>query len=56
MGGWSISIGTMGTDWANDVLFGEWVLGAVDALQTMGVGGWLASLIQDGMLRASAQS
>ena len=51
MGGWSISIGTMGTDWANDVLFGEWVPGAVDAfLQTMGVGGWLASLIQDGMV------
>jgi ferrous iron transport protein B len=25
MGGWAISIGTMGTDWANDVLFGEWV-------------------------------
>ncbi len=41
----------MGTDWANDVLFGEWVPGAVDAfLQTMGVGGWLASLIQDGMV------
>ena len=51
MGGWSISIGTLGTDWANDVLFGEWVPGAVDAcLQTMGVGGWLASLIQDGMV------
>ena len=51
MSGWSISIGTLGTDWANDVLFGEWVPGAVDAfLQTMGVGGWLASLIQDGMI------
>ena len=51
MGGWSISIGTLGTDWANDVLFGEWVPGAVDAfLRTMGVGGWLASLIQDGMV------
>ena len=51
MGGWSISIGTLGTDWANDVLFGEWVPGVVDAfLRTMGVGGWLASLIQDGMV------
>lgn len=51
MGGWSISIGTLGTDWANDVLFGEWVPGTVDAfLQMMGVGGWLASLIQDGIV------
>ena len=29
MGGWAISIGTMGTDGANDVLFGEWVPGVM---------------------------
>ncbi len=29
MGGWPVSIGTMATDWANDVLFGELVPGAV---------------------------
>lgn len=51
MGGWSVSIGTLGTDWANDVLFGEWVPGVVGMfLDTMGVGGWLASLIQDGIV------
>lgn len=51
MGGYSFSIGTMGTDWANDVLFGEIVPGAVDAfLGTLGVSGWLYSLIQDGIV------
>ena len=53
MGGWAISIGTMGTDWANDVLFGEWVPGLFDAiLGALGVaeGGWLYGLIQDGIV------
>ena len=53
MGGWSISIGTMGTDWANDVLFGEWVPGLFDSiLGALGVaeGGWLYGLIQDGIV------
>lgn len=51
MGGYSFSIGTMGTDWANDVLFGEIVPGAVDAfLGMLGVSGWLYSLIQDGIV------
>lgn len=51
MGGWSISIGTMGTDWANDVLFGEWVPNAVDSiLGTLGVNDVLYSLIQDGIV------
>ena len=51
MGGYSFSIGTMGTDWANDVLFGELVPGAVDAfLGTLGVSGWLYGLIQDGIV------
>ena len=51
MGGWAISIGTRGTDWANDVLFGEWVPGAVESLlASLGVSGWLYGLIQDGIV------
>ena len=51
MGGWSISIGTMGTDWANDVLFGEWVPGLFGSiLGALGVEGWLYGLIQDGIV------
>ena len=53
MGGWAISIGTMGTDWANNVLFGEWVPGLFDtilgALHVAG-DGWLYGLIQDGIV------
>lgn len=51
MGSWSISIGTMGTDWANDVLFGEVVPSAMDSiLGTLGVEGFLHGLIQDGIV------
>ena len=51
MGGWKISIGTMATDWTNDVLFGELVPGAVDSVLTgLGVSGWLYGLIQDGIV------
>ena len=53
MGGWKISIGTAGTDWANDVLFGEWVPGWVDSILgalNVAEGGWLYSLIQDGIV------
>ena len=53
MGGWSVSIGTRGTDWANDVLFGEWVPGLFHSLLTgVGVseGTWLYGLIQDGIV------
>ena len=53
MGGWAVSIGTMGTDWANDVLFGEWVPGLFDSiLGALGVaeGTWLYGLIQDGIV------
>ena len=51
MGGWSISIGTMGTDWANDVLFGEIVPTFFDQiLSMMHVSGWLYNLIQDGIV------
>ena len=51
-GGYPFSIGTMGTDWANDVLFGEWVPGLFDSiLGALGVTeGWLYGLIQDGIV------
>ncbi len=55
MGGYSFSIGTMGTDWANDVLFGEIVPNFFDSflLNAAGepvVAGWLYGLIQDGIV------
>ena len=53
MGGWTISIGTAATDWANDVLFGEWVPGLFDTiLGALGVveESWLYGLIQDGIV------
>ena len=53
MGGWAISIGTAATDWANDVLFGEWVPGLFDTiLGALGVAeeSWLYGLIQDGIV------
>ena len=51
MGPWKISIGTMATDWANDVLFGEWVPGFFDSiLASLHVSGWLYGLIMDGIV------
>jgi len=51
MGGYSFSVGTMGTDWANDVLFGEWIPNLFDSiLTTLGVSGWVYGLIMDGIL------
>ena len=53
MGSWPISIGTIGTDWANDVLFGELVPGLFDTiLGTLGVAesSWVYGLIQDGIV------
>ena len=53
MGGWSISIGTMATDWANDVLFRELVPGWFDALLgalNVAEGSWVYALIQDGIV------
>ncbi|MBQ3557574.1 MAG: ferrous iron transport protein B [Oscillospiraceae bacterium] len=51
MGSYPFSIGTMGTDWANDVLFGEIVPNFFDGiLTTLGVSGWLYALIMDGIL------
>ncbi len=53
MGSSVISIGTMGTDFANDVLFGEWVPAGVDAVLSflkVGADSWLYSLILDGIV------
>ena len=51
MGGYSFSIGTMGTDWANDVLFGEWVPNLFNSLlSALGVSGWVYGLIMDGVV------
>ena len=52
-GGPFISIGTYCTDWANDVLFGEWVPNLFDSL--LGLVGvaessWVYGLIQDGIV------
>ena len=51
MGSYPFSIGTMGTDWANDVLFGEIVPGAFDSILTaLGVSGWVYGLVMDGIV------
>ena len=51
MGGWRISIGTVATDWANDVLFGQWVPDLFDRILTgLGVSGWLYGLVMDGIV------
>ena len=45
------TIGTMGTDWVNDVLFGEIVPGAVGGfLESIGAADWLSGLILDGIV------
>ncbi len=51
MGSFPFSIGTMGTDWANDVLFGEWVPGLFEKiLSGLNVSGWLYGLVMDGIV------
>ncbi|MBR2188623.1 MAG: ferrous iron transport protein B [Eubacterium sp.] len=53
MGGWNVSIGTRATDFANDVIFGEWVPGFFDALLGalhVAEGSVLYGLIQDGIV------
>ena len=51
MGSFPFSIGTIGTDWANDVLFGEWIPTLFDSILTsLGVSGWVYGLIMDGIL------
>ena len=45
------TVGTMGTDWVNDVLFGEIVPGAVGGfLESIGTADWLSGLILDGII------
>ena len=45
------TIGTLMTDWVNDVLFGEIIPGAVGSLlESMGTAEWLNSLILDGII------
>ncbi|MCR5584477.1 MAG: ferrous iron transport protein B, partial [Lachnospiraceae bacterium] len=53
MGGWKISFGTAATDFANDVIFGEWVPGLFDSILgalNVAEDSWVYGLIQDGML------
>ena len=51
MGSYPFSIGTMGTDWANDVLFGIWIPDLFDhVLTALGVSGWVYGLIMNGIL------
>ena len=51
MGGTAISIGTMGTDWANDVLFGEIVPNFFEGILTsLYVNDVLSGLIMDGIV------
>ena len=51
MGSFPFSIGTIGTDWANDVLFGQWVPSLFDRILTgLGVSGWVYGLVMDGIL------
>lgn len=45
------TVGTMATDWVNDVLFGEIIQGnAVNFLVSVGCAEWLQSLIVDGII------
>lgn len=45
------TVGTLGTDWVNDVLFGEWIPGAVGGLmENLHVAAWMQSLVLDGII------
>lgn len=45
------TIGTVVTDWTNDVLFGEWLQGGAETLLTnAGASDWVISLVVDGIL------
>ncbi len=51
MGSFPFSIGTIGTDWANDVLFGEWIPNLFDGILTaLSVSDWVYALVMDGIL------
>ncbi len=43
-------IGAMGTDWVNDVLFGEWVPGLLEKFLEPHLAPWLFGLINDGIV------
>ncbi len=45
------TVGTIVTDWTNDVLFGEWIQGGVGTLlENVGASDWVISLVVDGIL------
>ncbi|MBR5295695.1 MAG: ferrous iron transport protein B, partial [Clostridia bacterium] len=51
MGSFPFSIGTIGTNWANDVFFGDWIPSFFDRVLTgLGVSPWLYGLVMDGIL------
>ena len=53
MGGWKISIGTIATDFTNDVIFGEWVPGLFDnlfAALNVGQDTVIYGLVQNGIV------
>ena len=51
MGSFPFSIGTIGSDWANDVLFGQWIPDALGTfLRALHVSDWLYGLVMDGIL------
>ena len=51
MGGGPVSIGTMATDWTNDVLFGEIVPPAIQGfMESVGCAPWLTGLVVDGIV------
>ena len=51
MGSFPFSIGTIGSNWANDVLFGQWIPDALgSALKALHVSNWVYGLVMDGIL------
>ena len=51
MGSFPFSVGTIGSDWANDVLFGQWIPDALGTfLRALHVSDWLYGLVMDGIL------
>ena len=51
MGGTKVSIGTMATDWTNDVLVSEWICGNLGAwMEAIGCAPWLTGLVVDGIV------
>ena len=51
MGNFPFSIGTIATDWANNVLFGEWIPSLFKTiLSALHASGWVSGLILDGIL------